>query len=100
MRRRRESTSRRGKGPRSTIGVWRSTPQCAHTPGLVVSSDNDQFCTPERAEQLARGWGLPLISVGPVGHINSASDLGRWEDAALLTAFTAGLAAPSVRAQP
>ena len=75
--------------------------QPVHTPGLVISSDNDQFCTPERAEQLALGWGLPLISVGPVGHINSASGLGRWEDGrALLTAFTAGLAAPSVRAQP
>ena len=75
--------------------------QPVQTPGLVVSSSNDQFCTPELAEQLAQGWELPLISVGPLGHINSASGLGRWEDGrALLTAFTAGLTAPSIPAQP
>ena len=37
----------------------------------------------------------------PLGHINSASGLGRWGDGrALLTAFTAGLTAPSIPAQP
>jgi predicted alpha/beta hydrolase family esterase len=37
---------------------------------------------------------LPRVSAGHVGHVNSASGLGRWDTGhALLTAFTAGLRA-------
>jgi predicted alpha/beta hydrolase family esterase len=46
------------------------------------------------AGRLATAWALPRVSAGPVGHINSASGLGRWDlGHALLTAFTAGLRA-------
>jgi predicted alpha/beta hydrolase family esterase len=60
-------------------------------PGLVVSSDDDPYCTADAAERLASGWHLDHVSVGRAGHINSASRLGRWDlGRALLTAFTAG----------
>ena len=62
--------------------------------GLIVSSDNDPYCGTEVADRLAHDWGLPRVSAGHVGHVNSASGLGRWDTGhALLTAFTAGLRA-------
>ncbi|MGW0200875.1 RBBP9/YdeN family alpha/beta hydrolase [Nonomuraea sp. NPDC003201] len=50
-----------------------------HVPGLVVSSDDDPYCSPEVASRLAAGWRLHHVSVGSAGHINSASGLGRWD---------------------
>jgi predicted alpha/beta hydrolase family esterase len=62
--------------------------------GLIVSGDNDPYCSSSAAGQLAAAWALPRVTVGPVGHVNSASGLGRWDTGhALLTAFTAGLRA-------
>jgi predicted alpha/beta hydrolase family esterase len=73
-------------------------PQPLELPGLMVSSDNDPYCAPQVAEQLAVDWGVPRIGVGQLGHINSSSGLGRWDfGRALLTAFTAGLGAPGPR---
>ena len=70
-------------------------PQPLELPGLMVSSDNDPLCA-QVAEQLAADWGVPRIGVGQVGHINSSSGIGRWDfGRALLTAFTAGLKAPT-----
>ena len=61
-------------------------------PGLVVSSDDDPYCTPRTAQRLAAGWGAGHVSIGPAGHVNAASGLGAWEcGRALLRAFTAGL---------
>ena len=41
---------------------------------------------------MAAAWGSPRIDVGPLGHINSGSGLGRWDQGFdLLTAFVAGL---------
>jgi uncharacterized protein len=63
--------------------------------GLIVSSDDDPYCSTAVAGRLATAWGLPRVSAGPGGHLNSASGLGRWDTGhALLTAFTAGLRAP------
>jgi predicted alpha/beta hydrolase family esterase len=60
-------------------------------PGLVISSDDDPYCTTDAAERLASGWHLDRVSVGRAGHINSASRLAHWDlGRALLTAFTAG----------
>jgi len=59
--------------------------------GLVVCSDDDPYCSTVAAERLASGWKLDRVGVGRVGHISSASRLGRWDfGRALLTAFTAG----------
>ena len=64
-------------------------------PGLVVSSDDDPYGTPQAARRMAEGWGAGHVSVGQAGHINAASGLGAWETGrALLGAFTAGLGHP------
>jgi predicted alpha/beta hydrolase family esterase len=61
-------------------------------PGLVIASDDDPYATPEATGQLAAGWGVPVVSVGAAGHLNSASGLGGWPIGwALVTAFRAGL---------
>ena len=45
---------------------------------LVVISSDDPYCTPDRAEQLARDWGGAAYDAGPCGHINDESGLGDW----------------------
>lgn len=61
-------------------------------PALLVTSDDDPFCSAERSTHFADAWGVSRISVGRRGHINSESNLGGWpEGLALLTAFRAGL---------
>lgn len=61
-------------------------------PSVVITSDDDPYCTPERSRWFASVWGASFISMGPRGHLNSASGLGNWpEGRRLLTAFTAGL---------
>jgi serine hydrolase len=47
-------------------------------PSIVVASSNDPYVTLDRATELARWWGSRLVSVGALGHINSASRLGGW----------------------
>lgn len=60
-------------------------------PGLVVSSDDDPYCSAGAASALAAAWGAGHVSIGPAGHINA---LGDWRHGReLLTAFTAGLGA-------
>jgi serine hydrolase len=67
-------------------------PQPLELPALMVSRDDDPYCAPQVAEQLAADWAVTWIGVGQLGHINSSSGIGRWDfGRALLTAFTAGL---------
>jgi uncharacterized protein len=47
-------------------------------PTLVVASANDEYVTMARAAEFAEAWGSRLVSVGSLGHINSASALGSW----------------------
>jgi uncharacterized protein len=68
------------------------TPGLLSVPGLVIASEDDPYCTPAAAERLAGQWGVPRISIGAHGHLNTASGLGSWRTGRdLLTAFTAGL---------
>lgn len=61
-------------------------------PGLVIASDDDPYATPAATAGLADGWGVPVVSMGRAGHLNSASRLGDWPAGrALVTAFRAGL---------
>jgi hypothetical protein len=48
-------------------------------PAIVVASLDDPFCTPERAEAMARAWEARFVTVGAAGHINADSGLGQWE---------------------
>ncbi|ROR80316.1 hypothetical protein SAMN06295974_2524 [Plantibacter flavus] len=62
-------------------------------PAVLVTSDDDPYCSEARAAEFAAMWGVPRISVGRQGHVNSASGLGAWpEGRRLLTAFSAGTA--------
>jgi predicted alpha/beta hydrolase family esterase len=49
-------------------------------PSLLVSSQNDPFCSPDRAQQLAADWGSEHWVLGPYGHINADSSLGDWPE--------------------
>jgi hypothetical protein len=48
-------------------------------PACVVASENDEFVSMERSKFFAAAWGVPLFNAGALGHINSDSDLGEWE---------------------
>ncbi|MFI9504760.1 RBBP9/YdeN family alpha/beta hydrolase [Nocardia sp. NPDC052566] len=77
-------TAARGFAPTTTLPL--------RLPGVVVSSDDDPYCTPATASALAAGWRLNHTAIHGLGHINSASNLGIWQDGRdLFTAFTAGL---------
>ena len=45
---------------------------------LAVISSDDPYCSPGRAEQIARSWGAAAFDLGPGGHINGESGLGDW----------------------
>ena len=47
-------------------------------PTIVVASTDDEYVTLARAEAFAHAWGSRLVNAGALGHINSASHLGRW----------------------
>jgi predicted alpha/beta hydrolase family esterase len=47
---------------------------------LAVVSSDDPYCTPHRAENMARDWGSAITPIGPRGHINGDSGLGDWPE--------------------
>jgi predicted alpha/beta hydrolase family esterase len=47
---------------------------------LVVGSQNDPYCTAERAQSLAHIWGARWVDLGLAGHINADSSLGEWPE--------------------
>ena len=47
-------------------------------PSMVVASQDDPYCTPERARQMAQAWGSEFVDLGAAGHINASSGLGDW----------------------
>ena len=49
-------------------------------PSVLIASQNDPFCKPERARLFASAWGSTLIDAGPRGHLNADSKLGDWPD--------------------
>jgi len=60
-------------------------------PALVIASENDEYCAPERSGEIASALGAGWISLGPVGHINADSGLGPWRQGRdLFTAFVSG----------
>jgi predicted alpha/beta hydrolase family esterase len=44
----------------------------------LVYSDDDPYCTPARALQMASAWGCDGHTIGGRGHINGESGLGDW----------------------
>jgi predicted alpha/beta hydrolase family esterase len=53
-------------------------------PALLVYSENDPYCMPERAEALAEAWGAAAVSAGEAGHLNVESGHGDWPDGEVL----------------
>lgn len=48
-------------------------------PSLVVASNDDEYVTLERAQFFATRWGSEFAFLCKAGHINSASNLGKWQ---------------------
>lgn len=47
-------------------------------PSIVITSDDDEYVSLERAHQFAGNWGSRLVVMKGLGHINSSSNLGEW----------------------
>lgn len=58
---------------------------------LVVASTNDPFGSVEYSLDCSQSWGSRFEVIGPKGHINGASGLGRWDEGfQLLTGLVRG----------
>jgi len=51
---------------------------------IVVASSNDPYVTLPRAQAFATAWGSEFVMIGEAGHINSASNLGDWDEGLVL----------------
>jgi predicted alpha/beta hydrolase family esterase len=49
-------------------------------PSLVVASNDDWYCSVERAKHFAAKWNSNFENVGNKGHINASSGLGHWHE--------------------
>jgi predicted alpha/beta hydrolase family esterase len=49
-------------------------------PALLVGSQNDAYCSLERAQDLAQAWDARFVDLGERGHINAESNLGDWPE--------------------
>lgn len=49
-------------------------------PSVLVSSNNDPYCTQVVSKQLAVDWGSEWADAGEAGHINTASGHGPWPE--------------------
>jgi predicted alpha/beta hydrolase family esterase len=49
-------------------------------PSILVASDDDPYCSHQRAFDMARTWGSHFVDAGACGHINAESDLGWWSE--------------------
>jgi predicted alpha/beta hydrolase family esterase len=45
-----------------------------------VASNNDPYCTLERAIFFAGKWESRFVNAGAKGHLNSESNLGEWQE--------------------
>jgi predicted alpha/beta hydrolase family esterase len=53
-------------------------------PSLMVASSDDDYCTIERAADLASAWGSEFHNAGNAGHINLASGHGPWPEGLMM----------------
>ena len=49
-------------------------------PSILLGSQNDPYCSLERAQGFAQAWGAEWVDYGPRGHINAESGLGDWPE--------------------
>ena len=49
-------------------------------PALLLGSQDDPYCSFERARTFAQAWGARFVDYGRRGHINAESGLGDWDE--------------------
>jgi len=49
-------------------------------PSVLLGSQNDPYCSHERAQLFAQKWGSRFVDYGRRGHINADSGLGDWDE--------------------
>lgn len=49
-------------------------------PSMVVASSDDFYVRMDRASYFAERWGSEMVTVGALGHINAASNIGEWPE--------------------
>jgi uncharacterized protein len=49
-------------------------------PSIVVASEDDPYASVQRSFDMARDWGSHFVELGALGHINSESGVGLWEE--------------------
>jgi predicted alpha/beta hydrolase family esterase len=71
---------------------FRFSTAVVRSPTVIVASDDDRWCTLDRAAAMASASGAALLRVGPLGHINVAAGVGAWDRGReLLAAFESDL---------
>ncbi len=64
---------------REQLPSWAPIPkQALPFAAMQVISDDDPFCTPQRALAMAQAWGTQPVRLGARGHINAESGLDDW----------------------
>ena len=53
---------------------------------ILISSDDDPFCSKEVAQNMAKAWGSEYISARESGHLNAESGHGPWPDGLMVFA--------------
>jgi predicted alpha/beta hydrolase family esterase len=48
-------------------------------PSIVVASENDDWCSIEKAQKIARWTGSKFVNIGKKGHVTALSGVGLWE---------------------
>ena len=64
--------------PPEAIGFRPGTALSLPIPSMLVASSNDPYASLPYARELATQWGSTLREVGPLGHVNAASQLDQW----------------------
>ncbi len=54
------------------------------SPALLIASDNDPYCTIDRAQAFAQAWKADIEIVTGGGHINADAGFGPWPDGWLM----------------
>ncbi|MEO7107609.1 MAG: alpha/beta fold hydrolase [Rhodoferax sp.] len=64
---------------RDMLPSWPPMPlQTLPFKSILFSSNNDPYCSPERAQVFAKGWGAEAVGTGARGHLNAESGLADW----------------------
>ena len=64
-------------------------------PALLLGSQNDPYCSLERARYFATQWGADFLDYGLRGHINAETGLGDWPEGRALLAQRIGAVTPA-----